>query len=48
MILITLKLQIGACKGQISMFELAANIMRHEVRGDDRTVVVGPFIFSFN
>jgi len=47
-ILITLKLQIGACNGQISTFELSTTIMRHEVRvlfGDHRTFVVGPFIF---
>jgi len=50
-ILITLKLQIGACNGQISTFELSSIIMGHEVRvflGDHRTFVVGPFIFCFN
>jgi len=50
-ILITLKLQIGACNGQISTFELSAMIMRHEVRvllGDHRAFVVGPFIFSLS
>ena len=50
-ILITLKLQVGACSGQISTFELSTTIMRHEVRvllGDHRTFVVGSFIFSFN
>ena len=50
-ILITLKLQIGACNGQISTFKLSIIIMRHEVRvllGDHRTFVVGPFMFSYN
>jgi len=47
----TLSLQIGACNGQISTFELSTIIMRHEVRvllGDHRTFVVGPLVFSFN
>jgi len=51
LILITLKLQIGAGNGQISTFELSTIIMRHEVRvllGDHRTFVVDPLIFSFN
>jgi len=51
MILITLKLQIGACNGHISTFELSTIIMRHEVQillGDHRTFVVGPFVTSFN
>jgi len=46
-----MKLQISACCGQISTFELSIIIMRHEVRvllGDHRTIVVGPLIFSFN
>jgi len=50
-ILITLKLQIGDCNGQISTFELSPIIMRQEVRvflGDHRTFVVGPFVFSLN
>jgi len=50
-ILITLKLQIGACNGQISTCQLSTIIMRHEVRvllGDHRTFVVGSFVFSFN
>jgi len=50
-ILITLKLQIGARNCQISKFELSTIVMRHEVRvllGDHRTFVVGPSIFSFN
>jgi len=50
-ILITLKLQIGACNGQISTFKLSIIIMRHEGRvllRDHRTFVVGPFIFSFS
>ena len=50
-ILITLKLQIGACNGQITKFELSTVIMRPKVRvflGDHRKFVVGPFIFSFN
>jgi len=50
-ILITLKLQIGACNGQIGTFKLSTIIMRHEVRVllDNRsTFVVGPFIFSFS
>jgi len=50
-ILITLKLQIGACNGQISVFELSTIIMRHEVGvllGDHCTFVVGPFIFSIS
>ena len=49
--LITLKLQIGACIGQISTFKLSITIVRHEVGvllGDHRTFVVGPFIFSFS
>ena len=51
MMLITLKMQIGACNSQISTFELLTITMRHEVRvllGDRRTFVVGPLIFSFN
>jgi len=47
----TLKLQIGACSGQISTFELWTIIMRHEVRVllvDHRTFVVGPSMFSFS
>jgi len=47
----TLKLQIGACSGEISRFELSTITMSHEVRvllGDHRTFVVGPLIFSFN
>ena len=51
MILVTLKLQIGACSGEISTFELSTITMKHEVRvllGDHRTFVVGPLIFSFN
>jgi len=32
MILIALKLQIGVCNSQISMFELSTIIMRHEVQ----------------
>jgi len=50
-ILIALKLQIGACNGQISTFELSTIIMRHVVLvllGDHRTFIVGPLIFSFN
>ena len=50
-ILITLKMQIGAYNGQISMFELSTIIMRHEVRvllGDHRKFVVSPLIFWFN
>jgi len=50
-ILIALKLQIGACNGRTSTFELSAIIMRQEVRvllSDHRTFVVGPLIFSFN
>ena len=50
-ILITLKLPIGVCNGQISTFGLLTITTRHEVRvllGDHRTFVVGPFIFSFN
>jgi len=50
-ILITLKLQIGACNGQIITFELSTIIIRHEVRvllSDHRMFVVGPLIFSFN
>jgi len=50
-ILITLELQVGACNGQISTFELSTLIMKHQVRvllGDHRTFVVGPLIFSFN
>jgi len=49
--LITLKLQISACNGQISMLEPSTIIMRHEVRvflSDYRRPVVGPFIFSFS
>ena len=48
-ILITLKLQIGACNAQISTFELSIIIVRQWVRvllGDHRTFVVGRFIFS--
>jgi len=44
-------LQISACNGQISTFELLTIIMQHEMRvllGDHRTIVVGPFICSFN
>jgi len=40
---ITLKLQIGACNGQISAFELSSISMRHKVRvlfGDHRTFFV--------
>jgi len=51
LVLITLKLQIGACNGQTSLFEILTIIMRREVRvllGDHRMFVVGPFIFSFN
>jgi len=43
-ILITLKLQIGACNGQINTYELSTIIMRHEVQVlfyDYRTFVVG-------
>jgi len=50
-ILIILKLQIGACYGQISMFELLTIIMRHDVClffSDHHMFIVGPFIFSFN
>jgi len=50
-ILITLKLQIDSCNGQISKFELSTIIMRHEVRvllGYHCKFVVGLFIFSFN
>jgi len=51
LILITLTLQIGACNGQISTFELLTIILKHEVRVllcNHRTFVVGPLIFSFN
>ena len=51
MVLIALKLQTGACNGEISTFELSTIILRHEVQvllGDNRTSVVGPFIFFFN
>jgi len=50
-VLIALKLQTGACNGEISTFELSTIIMRHVVRallGDHRTFVVGPLIFSFS
>ena len=49
-ILITLKLQSGACNGQITTFQLSTIIVTNEVRvllGDHRTFVVGPLIFSF-
>ena len=48
--LITLKLQISACNGQIGTLEPSTIIMSHEVLvflDDYRRPVVGPFIFSF-
>jgi len=49
--MITLKLQIDACNGQISTFERSTIILKHEVLvllGDHRTFVVGPVVFSFS